>query len=1104
MYFEQHRCTLHGTLNRSAFEEAWQSLVQRHAALRSLFVWKRREPLQLVQKQVTVPWTYEDWRGEIAQNPRDLETRFKNFLADDRARGFDLAAAPLMRLALIRIADQEHRFVWSFHHAAIDGWSASTIFKELFALYDALSLGKVARLSAPRPYQEYMHWLKAQDLAAAESFWQQTLAGFTTTTPLNLGMAPTTDASQSSASQSSASQSSAPQPSAPQPYREQTIALSTETTAQLQVLARDYRVTTNTILLGAWALLLSRYSGEDDVLFGATVSGRPATLPGVEEMVGMFINTLPVRAQIDPTQSVGQWLQAIQAEQVEARQYEFSPLVQIQNWSDVPNDLPLFESIVLYENHPVDSVLWTGNAALRVSDVQVFEQTNYSLTLVSWPASEFPLQLRYDPSRFGDTAIAHVLEHLQVLLGNLASDAAQSIATVPMLTAAERQMVLIDWNATEVELPTVQSIPALFEAQVQRTPNAPALYASGRTITYTELNQLANRIAHSLISHGLISHGIIKGTHIAICIERSPLAVACLLAVLKTGAVYLPLDPAYPLERLNFILADAQAPLLLLQEGFALEFPAYAGTVLSVDADALLLDNGTTEGTVQSHLVSIRPNSASGYSTGGGAERFPSENSANLSVPISGEDDAYLIYTSGSTGHPKGVRGLHRGIANRCLWMQDAYPFVQNESCCQKTALSFVDSIYEILGPLLQGVPSVMIPGEVARDPVRLVRELAEQKVTRLILVPSLLRALLDTHAHLAQTLPDLKLWTSSGETLPAELAHRFCQQMPQAKLINLYGSSEVSADVTAYEVRGDEEGAIPIGRPIANTQLYLLDRHRNPVPLGVPGELYVGGASLSAGYWARPELTAARFCSLDDRNVDDPNHQLETKDVVAQPLGERKLFRTGDIARYRTDGTIEYLGRLDSQVKIRGVRVELGEIENALAALATVRESAVIVRNDSADKEPDLVAYVVSISEAELQPAQLQDHLSTCLPEQMIPHMYVMLESLPLLPNGKVDRQALPQPDWATNIGAEEYIAPDGPVEEMLADVWCEVLNIAQVGTHDNFFRLGGHSLLATQVASQLLQEFELDVPLQLLFDAPTIAALAPFVEEILMKEMA
>jgi len=1024
VYVEQARFDLHGDLNIPAFTQAWQQLISRHSVLRTAFVWENLDnPVQIVGRQVKFPWEMQDWRDiSIANQSLKLE----ELRETDRRQGFDLSQAPLMRLILIHLTETTYHFIWNHHHLLLDGWSVHLLYQELVRIYRAYCQGEPISLKQPRPYRDYIAWLQEQDVSQAEVFWRRLLKGFTSPTRLWIE-----------------------QPSYQflgfeSDINTQEIRLSGDTTSALQEFARRHHLTLNTVVQAAWCLLLNHYTGEDDVVFGMTGSGRPPNLADIDAMVGLFINTLPMRVRIVPEESLLPWLRRLQAQQVEVRQYEYSSLIDIHAWSELPRETPLFETILVFENYPVRAVIKELNQNLAIQKVDVVEKTNYPLNLLVGVGSDLSLKLLYDNSRFASGAIAHFLQHMQMLLEAITANPQQRLCDLPHLTQAEQQRLLVEWNTTQVDYPQHPCLHEWFEVQVERTPDAVALVFEDQQLTYQELNARSNQLAHYLQSLGIGPE-----TLVGVCLERSVELVIALLAVLKAGGAYVPLDPTYPKERLAFILEDTQLPVLLTHSHLVEHFPPTSAQVVDlVAAWSSLLQESSS----------------------------PPQNSC-----LSSQQPAYVIYTSGSTGIPKGVIGSHQGILNRFHWMWETYPFAPGETCCQKTALSFVDSVWELFGPLVQGVRTLLVPEAVVTDPAQLIRLLAQQQVTRLVLVPSLLRALLETAPALQTQLPQLRLWVTSGEALSVEVVQQFWQALPQSRLLNLYGASEVAADVTAYELQPTDETpvSIPIGRPIANTQVYVLDGTGQPVPVGVPGELHIGGIQLARGYYQRPELTAERF--LPHPFSADPG---------------ARLYKTGDLVRYRADGMLEYLGRLDHQVKIRGFRIELGEIESVLAQHPEVSQAVVIACTNDQGGQQLLGYYVPAHPEVSPSMAELRSFLRDKLPEYMVPGAIVELEALPLTPNGKVDRRALaklnPSPDLE-----EVYQAPTTELEKTIAEIWQGALQLEKVGIHNNFFDIGGHSLLVVAIHSKLQQRLRREFPVVVLFQHPTVSTLAQYLSQ-------
>ncbi|MBD2002946.1 MULTISPECIES: non-ribosomal peptide synthetase [Cyanophyceae] len=1035
VYFLQLHYTLQGYLDVSAFEQAWQKVIARHPALRTSFHWEDLEkPLQVVHQHIKVPLVQHDLQK---LSPSEQQEHLQTLLEIDR-QGFDLSEAPLMRLNLLQLGEKSYQFIWSKHHLILDGWSTALVLKEVVEIYAALSQGQQEPDLPISSYGDYIAWLQQQDLSKAEAFWREKLKGFNPFTK-RLGL------DVSSRLQKDCNQ--------------QVLQLSSTTTAALQSLARQHQLTLNTLVQGAWALLLSRRSGENDVVYGATVSGRPADLAGAESMVGLLINTLPVRVQVKPEQPLLAWLKQLQAQLVEMRQYEYSPLVEVQGWSEVPRGQPLFESILVFENYPVDRILQEWKVNLEIQNFTVFEKTNYPLTVFAIPGSELELRILYDCCCFDAAEIIRMLNHFQTLLAGMATNPQQRLCDLPLLTEAEVHQQLVEWNNQKADYPK-ECLHQLFEAQVERTPDAIAVVFEDEKLTYRELNEQANKIAHYLLRLGVRTEELV-----GISVERSLHTIIGIFGILKAGAAYVPLDPAYPSDRLAFMLNDAQVSVLLthsaLKDRYSDKIPSSCRSVcLDTDWD----------------------------------RDIAQESFQNPTNRVTSDNLAYVIYTSGSTGTPKGVLGRHQGAVNRCYWA--AYPFNTDDICCQKTSLNFVDSVWEIFAPLLHGLRTVIIADEVVKDPYQLVQTLSEQQVTRIILVPSLLRVILDTFADLSSRLPKLKYWVSSGEALSIELCQRFRQRMPQSRLINLYGSSEVSADVTWYDTTENAlDSCVSIGRPIANTCCFLLDSNLQLVPIGVPGELYIGGDGLARGYLNQPELTAEKF-------IPNPFNQAiksqKSKDSSLLVSSDR-LYKTGDLGRYLPTGDIEFLGRLDHQVKIRGYRIEVGEIEALLVQHPAVQEAVVLTREDeTGDKR--LVAYVVPDDQLiNSKSSQLRQFLKEKLPEYMVPSAFVILPVLPLTPNGKVDRNSLPAPETFSAERETVFVAPQTQTEKELAEIWSAVLGV-QAGIYDNFFDLGGHSLIATQLLSRVRTNFGVDISLRNFFASSTIKNLAEMVEEALL----
>jgi amino acid adenylation domain-containing protein len=887
------------------------------------------------------------------------------------------------------------------------------LLRDMLAAYDALRRGGRAALPPRRPFRDFIAWLAQQDTTEAERYWRDVVQSITAPTSLGL------DRTGEIAGQASG-------------FRSRVATLSSSSTATLQGFVQRHQLTLNTLVQGAWALLLTRYSGESDVVFGMTVSGRSAPLDGIESMVGLLINTVPIRVSVSPDVTVLSWLKALFVQNAELRLYEHTPLARIQSWSQVPNGRSLFDSLLVFENYPWDATLAEGLSELKVREIEAEDQTNYPLTMTVIPGRELSLRCSYDCTRFEEDDIRGLLGHVTCLLEELAGNPNATLADLSLLAESERHR-LQNWNATARAYAHTQCVHELIEEQAERTPGAVALVYKDQRLTYEEVNARANQVAHYLLAHGA-GPDVLVG----ICLERSLDMVIGLLGILKAGSAYVPIDPDYPRERIGFMVQDAAVPLLLTGRDLMSSLGIHQTHIICLDRD--------------------RP-------------EIECERRSNPCAPVGLQNLAYTIYTSGSTGRPKGAGIPHGGLLNRLLWMQEQYSLQPDDRVLQKTPFSFDVSVWEFFWPLMAGACLVVAgPGE-HRQPDRLVELIVANQVTTLHFVPPMLQAFLETPA--VSLCRSIRRVICSGEALPAELQRRFFERL-DAELHNLYGPTEASIDVTAWACRRNDAGpSVPIGSPIANTQIHLLDPHGHPVPVGIAGELHIGGVGLARGYHNRPDLTAEKF--IPDRFSPEPG---------------ARLYRTGDLARRRADGAIEFLGRMDHQVKIRGFRIELGEIEAWLLDHPAVREAVVVAREDHSGQKR-LVAYVVGLSASgRSEVDELREWLAERLPDYMAPSFILALDALPLNPNGKVDRRALPAPDLST-IKQREYVAPRTDAERILAEIWGQVLHLDAIGVHDNFFELGGDSIVTLQIVARAHQQGLKLTPREL-FEYPTIAAAA------------
>ncbi len=1011
-YVGQFGFGLLGALDEEAFERAWSETTRRHMALRTGFSWEGAdEPVQVVRRRVRLELRREDWRGLPAA---EQEQRRAAYLRADRARGFDPADPPLMRLALFRTGEAAHELVWTHHQMAFDGWSLPLVFRDVAALYGAYAEGREPELPPVRPYRDYMAWLGRQELARAEAFWRETLAGFRGPTSFGVDHA------------------ALELPAGESRYGEASYRLGEAAAARVQAVARREGVTANTLVQGAWALLLSRYSGEGDVVFGTTVSGRPAELEGVEEMVGLFINTLPVRVRVAERAAVGEWLREVQAGNAALREYEYTPLAQVQRWSGAGAGEALFESILVFQNYPVGEALGQGERKLKVVRRGDREQADLPFIFNASQGRELGIRAEYDRRRFGSGVVERMLGHLGVLLEGMAADAAGPVGALSLLTEAERARVRAASREAEVGYRACR-IEELVAEQVERRPEAAAVVGEAGVLTYRDLD-----IRSAGLARRLRAEGVGPDTRVALCVERGPDFAVAILGVLKSGAAYVPLDPGYPAERLAYLLEDSGAALLLTRSGFRDIPRGHHRTIFLDDAEVY------------------------------GAAPEPGELPAGCPGDL-----AYVIYTSGSTGLPKGVMVEHRSVVAYTQDMAARLGLGPEDRILQFASPGF-DVVVEELFPAWASGAAVVFSGADLFAPEELLRVVEEQGVTGFELPTAYWHAWVGELAEGGRAIPaSVSFVIVGGERVSAERLREWAGL--GVALVHVFGLTETTVTSTTLRLEAGEDGAewanLPVGAPTANTRLHVLDPAGHPAPPGVPGELFIGGPSVARGYLGRPGLTAARF-------VPDP---------FSDEAGAR-LYRTGDRVRWLADGNLEFLGRLDEQVKVRGYRIEPGEIEAALLTHPGVREAVVVVRED-APGDRRLVAYVISGGEPAAS-GELRAHLAARLPEYMVPGVFVALDALPLTPNGKVDHRALPAPAARPGPG-EGYLAPRGPVEEALAEVWKDVLRVERVGADDNFFELGGDSILSIQVVSRARRAGIYFTPRQI-FESPTVAGLA------------
>ncbi|OZI60180.1 non-ribosomal peptide synthetase [Bordetella genomosp. 11] len=1101
-YINQLRVDVRG-LDARRFQAAWESAVARHDVLRTGFIARADAPLQWVARQARLPFERQQVRGDAGE----VAARLDALAAAQRAAGFDLLVPPLMRCLLVRVNDAYDHFIWTHHHLLLDGWSTSQLLGEVLSDYAG---GAVTRPAGR--YRDYLQWLAGRDAQATQAYWMERLRELEAPTLLAEAMpAPAAGARESDAPERVAHESA---------YGEWAIDVDAAQTQALMAYARRERVTLNTLMQGAWSLVLALHTGQDTVVFGATTAGRPEDLPGLHRVLGLYINTLPVVVRLPATQPVGSWLRDLQASNVAAREHEHTPLYDIQRWAG-QGGRALFDTLVVFENYPVDEALGQSLPdGARFSGLATTDPTSYPLTLVVSQRGELHLRISYDRANYEAATVETLGQRLLQGLQRLAAETPERSGTLSLLIPGEQDLLrswtdgsplgeaMAEWRDRPVH--------AVISAQAARTPDAvavimetdPALAADGvsdpltgsaLTLTYAQLERQSNRLAQRLLALGVGPE-----RRVAIAAHRHPSLVVGLLAVLKTGAAYVPLDPEYPDDRLSYMIEDSAPALVLTQSWLSARVREWIGggarqqgavplleiDMLDASAGVTAESAGVADGSNVAIQVSKLPVHASDPSVhASDPVRVPD-------LPVHAEQACYVIYTSGSTGKPKGATNRHAGLSNRLAWMQQAYGLGPQDTVLQKTPFSFDVSVWEFFWPLMAGARLALAAVGEHRDAERLLGRIVAQQVSTLHFVPSMLHAFVahcesrKDSAALSAARKVLRRVFCSGEALPAELCARVYALFPGIELHNLYGPTEAAIDVTHWDCARPAATGVPIGRPIAGLRTYVLDAQLNEVPPGVGGELYLGGVGLGRGYLSRPGLSAERF--------------------VADPFGTgERLYRTGDLARWNREGQLEYLGRLDYQVKLRGQRIELGEIEAQLLAQDGVKQAVVLAQkglavagagqdgssgpqgldaqgsSGSAQASLRLVAYVTPAS---LDTAMLRQALERSLPAYMVPSAIVTLDALPITANGKLDRKALPQAQFAS---AQTYEAPQGGLEETLAGIWREVLGVEQIGRHDNFFEVGGDSILSLQIVARLRQAGWQISPRQV-FERQTVAALA------------
>ncbi|MDU0153717.1 non-ribosomal peptide synthetase [Bacillus cabrialesii] len=1003
-YFEQASFDLKGDLDIEAFTMSLSQLADRHEILRTHFYteWKD-QPLQIVLREKPIEITVEDIRNMEDEQRGKL---IADFVQKDKERGFDLTRDALMRVSILRTDDDQARLIWSFHHILMDGWCLPLVTKEVFETYYELLDRRKPEREAVTPYSRYIEWLEDQDHNNASAYWKKYLDGYEGQTVLL----------------------KEPVSNQAGGYQKQRLAcrLGKQLSEEIRQTASKHHVTVNTFIQSAWGLLLQRYNNSQDVVFGSVVSGRPAEIPGIESMVGLFINTIPVRITAQPGMTVEQVLKMSQEQALASQAYDTFPLYEIQAQTEQKQQL--ISHIMVFENYPVEKQMEhmkPNRDALDIINFHVEEHTHYDFNFIVMPAGNIEIHFVYNGNVYEHTSVKRMEEHFMQIIKQMVNSQAIRVQDLDILTADERSLLIEACNDTAANYPKEKTLYQLFEEQAERTPAQVAIVFGDEKLTYRQLNERANQLARTLRAKGVRADRLT-----AIISEHSIDLVVGILAVLKAGGAYVPIDPDYPKHRIQYILEDSKAEIVLTQYHLRQRF-THAGTIVLLDEE-------------------------SSYH----------EEHSNLERISDAKDLAYVIYTSGSTGMPKGVLIEHRGLTNYIWWADSVYAKGEKTNFPLYSSIAFDLTVTSIFTPLVSGNAIIVFGGE---DRAALLSSIVQDSRVDIIkLTPAHLQLLNEMDIPHECRIRKLIV---GGDNLSVSLARSISERFQdQIEIFNEYGPTEtvVGCMIYSFDPQKDRRESVPIGTAAANMNIYVLDAGMKPVPIGVPGEIYISGAGIARGYLNRPELTAEKF--------------------VEHPFAAgEKMYKTGDVARWLPDGNIEYVGRMDHQVKIRGYRIEIGEVEAVLLQLESVKEAVVIAIEEEGSKQ--LCAYLTG--DESLHTAQLKRHLLNKLPAYMIPAYFVQVEKMPITANGKIDRKALPAPE-GNRLTGTEYAAPETLIEKQLAEIWKNILGLTDPGIKDNFFDAGGHSLKVLQLIHQINAGMGLNMHYQAVYDFPTIETMA------------
>jgi polyketide synthase PksJ len=1060
-YFEQFRLQLSGEMKVECFDQAWQTAAQTNEILRAVIRWEQlEEPLQVILKQKKLPIRIIDLRG---QNDRQIPGEIDKIVQQDQNQTIDITREPL-RITLCLIDENKSEMILTFHHILYDGWSQGIILSEFLEAYQRLLKGQSPVQRQKTRFKEFFKWYQSLDRHRQEESWKKLLEGFDTRTLLPYDKNKLDEIAR---------------------VNIHSFTLPPAIKDQVDRCSQGYNITLSTILYATWGILLQKYNNSNDIIFGTTVSGRTPEIKGIETMVGLFINTLPLRLQTSENNTAAEVFQSISRQLEERNQYgcEHSSLTRIKQMTGIGRESNLFDSLVVIDNYPLDNLLnRPGDLVLRITSYDMFEMTNFDLTLqiLLLEAGQMRIDFRFNADLFEEKTIQRMACHYLNTLEGITQDPLIKISMVQVLSPEEIKRILEEFNCPDIAFRVDKTIHGEIEARAARNPQNRAVGFEDQWITYRELDERANQLARLLGEYGAA-----EGSRVALMFPRSIDMITAFLAILKAGGACIPLDISHPWERSGFIIRDSEAGFILTagEPGFDLQQSDGTGSVVRIVYD---------------------PEKIKAFPTG------------NLEKLVQPEDLSYIMYTSGSTGKPKGALLHHSGIVNHTYTKIDVLGITEKDVVANNFSINVIAAVWQILSPLFTGARLQVYSDEIEWDPYRQFEQVEADGVTVIEVIPSVLKAylfVLDEGKDQVKLENLRKIALTTEETKPF-LVNKFYERYRHIDLVDCYGQTECCDDVLHYTIPHDTNTQkVPIGTPSLNTNVFILDHHQQLQPVGVPGEICVIGAGVAYGYWKRPELTAERFkrAVISHLSLVISSSKLPTNDRSQKSFPNdqcpmtndrsSKLYRTGDLGRWLPDGKIEYLGRVDHQVKIRGNRVELREIENQMMGYSIIKEAAVVAKED---KEGDKSLYAFFISDEEVTVGDLRQYLSKYLPDYMIPARFIRMEQLPLTPNGKIDRKALVKAEIKGDIATgTEYKPPRSEFEKKIQEIWSRLLDKdkEQIGINDNFFDLGGHSLLLIKLKSKLEKTFESnlkqELPIVELFNHPTIAHQARYIEE-------